>query len=43
MSKIDTHEVKDCLLDEFCTIICPGVECPDHDCPVWKALKELDK
>ena len=43
MSKIDRDEVKDCLIDEFC-VPCPDTNgCPDHDCPVWKALKELDK
>ena len=42
MSKIDRDEVKDCLINKFC-IICPDDCPPDHDCPVWKALKELDK
>lgn len=44
MSKIDRDEVKDCLIDKFCVPTCPDTNgCPDHDCPVWKALKELDK
>jgi|GEM_PF-5725296 len=39
-------EVKDVLIDDFCVPTCPDAKdyhCPDHECPVWKALGALDK